>query len=111
MTGELEALRAALTRGEEPPEGAGPDGVVEVVRRADGQLDHVRVTPAAPIDVEELAARFGSPSYPPRTPSGGRSALFPATGPRDGELTATVLAELDAAGRAVVVILRPDDLR
>jgi hypothetical protein len=107
MADELEALRSVLTRGEEPPEGSG----VEVVRRAGGELDHVRVTPAAPVDLEELAGRFGPPSFLPRTPAGGRRALFPATSPRDGERTTTVLAELDAAGRARVVVLRPDDLR
>jgi hypothetical protein len=111
MSGHLEALRAALDRGEEPAEGAGPAGVVEVVRRAGGGLDHVRVALAAPLAVEALTASFGPPSYLPRTPSGGRRALFPATGPHDGELTTTVLAELDDAGRAVVVVLRPDDLR
>jgi hypothetical protein len=103
---QLEALRSALTRGEEPPEGAG----VEVVRRAGGELDHVRVTLAAPVDVEELAGRFGPPSMLPRTPAGGRLALFPETSPRDGERGTTVLAELDGSGRARVVVLRPDDL-
>lgn len=107
MTDELEALRSALNRGEEPPEVAG----VEVVRRAGGELDHVRVTPPAPVEVEELASRFGPPSYLPRTPAGARRALFPETSPRDGERATTVLAELDAAGRARVVVLRPDDLR
>lgn len=110
-TGALEALRTALTRGEEPAEGPGPAGVVSLVRRAGGELDHVRVTPPAAVDVEELAARFGPPSYPPRTAAGGRRVLFPSTGPRDGERTITVLAELDGAGRAAAVVLRPDDLR
>jgi hypothetical protein len=108
----LEALRAAVTRGEEPTEGASsPAGVVSVARRADGELDSVRVTPAEPFAVEELAARFGPPAYLPRNPAGGRRALFPSTGPRDGERTTAVLAELDGAGRAAVVVLRPDDLR
>jgi len=107
VTDELEALRAALTRGEEPPAGAG----VEVVRRAGGELDHVRVTLAAPVDLEELTRRFGPPSLLPRTPAGGRRALFAETSPGDGGRATTVLAELDPAGRAQVVVLRPDDLR
>ena len=111
MTGELETLRSDLARGVEPAGGVGPLGTVEVVRRTGGGLDHVRVALAAPIDVEELAGRFGPPAHLPRTPAGGRRVVFPSTGPRDGELTTTVLAELDRAGRAVVVILRPDDLR
>jgi len=111
MTGDLEALRSALDRGEEPPEGGGGAGTVEVVRRAGGELDHVRVTLPAPADVEELARRFGPPSFLPRTPAGGRRALFPSTSPGEGERATTVLAELDRSGRAVVVVLRPDDLR
>jgi hypothetical protein len=111
MTGPLEALRADLSRGVAPAEGAGPAGTVEVVRRPGGELDQVRVTLAAPVEVEELSGPFGPPAYLPRTPAGGRRVLFPSTGPRDGQLTTTVLAELDSAGRATVVILRPDDLR
>ena len=111
MSDSLDALREALMGDEEPVAGAGLAGDVEVVRRADGALDHVRVTLPAPTAVEELAARFGPPSYLPRTPSGGHHVLFPATSPRDGERATTVLAELDGEGKAVVVVLRPDDLR
>jgi len=82
-----------------------------VVRRAGGELDHVRVTLPAPAGVDELAALFGAPSFLPRTPAGGRRALFAATSPADGERSTTVLAELDATGHATTVILRPDDLR
>jgi len=111
MTAELEALRSALTRGEEPREGPWAAGHVQLVRRPGGALDHVRVTLPAATDLDELAGRFGPPAFPPRTPAGRRSATFPATSPDDGEFAVTVLAELDGSGRAVVVVLRPDDLR
>ena len=111
MTGAIEALREALTRGEEPAEGVSDVGTVEVVRRPGGALDHVRVALAEPADVVELAQRFGAPSFPPRTPAGGRRAVFPATSPGDGERSVTVLAELDRWDRVAAVVLRPDDLR
>lgn len=109
MIDQLDALRAALGRGEVPA--PDPAGAVEVVRRPNGEVDHVRVTPAVPIDLDELASRFGPARTLPRLPSGGRRALFPATLPADGERAITVLAELDLDGRAAVVVLRPDDLR
>jgi hypothetical protein len=104
---ELAALRAALERGEEPS----PSGDVEVVRGQGGQLDHVRVTLAEPVNLAELADAFGTPTLLPPNPAGGRGAVFRDTQPGDGERGITVLAELDAAGRAVVVVLRPDDFR
>lgn len=102
---DIAALRTALDRGE-PPGGPG----LEVVRRGDGALDHVRVALATPLDVPELSRYFGEPAYPPRPPHGRRTVTFPQTGPRDGARVVTVLAELDASGRASVVVLRPDDL-
>jgi hypothetical protein len=103
----LAALRSALGQGEEPP--AGSD--LEVVHGAGGEVEHVRVTLTAPLDVEELARRFGPASLLPRLPAGGRRALFRETSPGDGERSATVLAELDGSGKARAVILRLDDLR
>jgi hypothetical protein len=111
VSGELQALRELLTRGGEPPEGAGGAGALRVVRRPGGGLDHVRVTLTGPVELADLARHFGPPRLLPSTPTGGRRALFPQTSPGDGQRATTVLAELDDAGRARVVVLRPDDLR
>jgi hypothetical protein len=109
LVGHLDALRAALTRGEPVADGAGPAGAVQVVHRG-GVVDHVRVTLPEPAGIERLAGRFGAATRLPRSPAGGRLVLFPATVPADGERATTVLAQLDHAGRATVVLLRPDDL-
>ncbi len=109
VVGHLEALRAALTRDEPVADGAGPAGAVQVVRRG-GVVDHVRVRLPEPADVGRLAGRFGAATRLPTSPAGGRLVLFPGTGPADGERATTVLAQLDHAGRATVVLLRPDDL-
>jgi hypothetical protein len=99
------ALRAALDAGTLPE----PTDAVQVVHRRDGALSHVRIALPKPAALDDLAADFGPARELPRLPSGARRATFPQTGPRDGERTTTVLAELDRFGRVTAVVLRPDD--
>jgi hypothetical protein len=106
VTSEVAGLRAALHAGAPLPDST---DAVQVVLRADGVVNHVRVALPEPVSLEDLAGEFGTPRELPRLPSGARRVAFAQTGPREGERTVTVLAELDRFGRVTAVVLRPDD--
>lgn len=107
---ELSTLRSLVHAGDPIAEDAPPAGtVVQVRRRADGAINHVRIGLVAPAEINELAGSFGSPRELPRLPTGGRRVIFPATQPGDGERAVTVIAELNRAGQVTAVVLRPDD--
>ncbi|MEV4318216.1 hypothetical protein [Actinocrispum sp. NPDC049592] len=82
---------------------------VRVVHGPGGGLDHVRVEFTEPVALQDLSAGFGPSRELPRAPSGARRAVFPDTEPGDGQRGVTVLAELNRAGEATTLILRPDD--
>jgi hypothetical protein len=107
---DLIMLRSVVHATGRVAEDAPPDGTaVRVVRGDGGVLDHVRVEFTEPVDVGGLAGGFGPSRELPRLPSGGRRAVFPDTQPADGQRSVTVLAELDRAGQATALVLRPDD--
>jgi hypothetical protein len=84
---------------------------VQVVRRSDGELNHVRIRFDTPLDIDSLTEHFGAVQNLPSLPSGGRRAAFPDTGPHAGQRTTTVLAELDDADRVIALVFRADDAR
>jgi hypothetical protein len=67
--------------------------------RPDGELGHIAVELAEPVDVASLEAQFGPATTLPRGPSIGapRMLLFASTLPPEGEASGTVLAELEAS--------------
>jgi hypothetical protein len=104
----LDALRARVASGADVADGATEAGTVQVVRR-EGALDFVRVDLPRPLALDRLSARFGPVTWPPRNPSGRRSAVFAETSPPEDEDGCTVSAEVDQDGRAVAVVLRRDE--
>ncbi|GAB3891514.1 hypothetical protein GCM10029964_064810 [Kibdelosporangium lantanae] len=107
---ELVMLRSLVHASGTVAEDTPPVGTsVRAVRRSGDVLDHVRVEFTEPVDLAGLTAGFGPSRELPKLPSGGRRAVFPDTQPGDGQRGVTVLAELDRAGHATALVLRPDD--
>lgn len=103
ITAVLTALRRAVIDGT-------PPGAVEVVRRADGALDHVVVTLDPPLCTEDLEGLWGRAEELPPHLDHPRRLLFPDTVPDDEEeVGCTVLADLDPTGTAVHRILLRQD--
>ena len=114
----LEALRASIAADSpvapadfDAVPGRGALAVLHVTRDLAGRAALIVITPARPASLAGLSAAFGTATPLPRRPSGGgRTVLFKATLPGDGERGVTVLAELDERGRAARVLLRRDEL-
>ncbi|HVM10001.1 MAG TPA: hypothetical protein VM345_16160 [Acidimicrobiales bacterium] len=82
-----------------------------VARSAAGTLRHVTVELTEPHDVSDLEEILGAAHELPRatSPSSARRVQFDDTVPDEGEVGATVLAELDGGGRVSSLLIRRDE--
>lgn len=79
-----------------------------VVRRADGAVNHVEVTLASPVAVDELRETFGPPATPPRLHPGDASRLVFRLDDEALPYRAALIATL-ANGAVTEVALRRDE--
>jgi hypothetical protein len=87
-------------------------GEAEALDRPDGVLSHVWLEPPESVPLAALEECFGPAHRLPTRPdawSSPRVVQFNDTIPREGEVGATVLAEVDDADRVVRVTLRRDE--
>jgi len=115
----LDAIRAAIgearSSADESLRGALDDAGLEdaeSVDRPDGELSHVWLTPPSQVRLAELEAHFGPARRLPTRPdawSSPRVVQFNDTIPQEGEVGATVLAEVDDDDQVIRVTLRRDE--
>lgn len=111
----IDALRAAVLgedHSQEALRGAGAPTLAghEVSLLAEGEVDHVVVTPRGTVRLSELEKELGPARPLPRRPDGGgtRTVLFDRTLPDAGTTGATVLAEVNDDGAVERLIVRQD---